>query len=206
MNFFDFSSRDIAIDLGTSNILVISKDSGIILKEPSILALNQKNMNVVATGKKAQDLLDKTPDTLKMIRPFRDGVIADYKYTLYLLKDVIKKAGKQFSFRKPRVLVGVPVKVTEIECMAIEEVLIQAGASEVLIIYEPVASAIGLGIDVLKPEGNAILDIGGGRSQFAVVSLGSVVSGSAIKVGGNYFNQKIIEYLKRRLIFLLLKI
>ena len=88
MNFFDFSSRDIAIDLGTSNILVISKDSGIILKEPSILALNQKNMNVVATGKKAQDLLDKTPDTLKMIRPFRDGVIADYKYTLYLLKEM----------------------------------------------------------------------------------------------------------------------
>ena len=201
MNFFDFSQRDIAIDLGTSNILVISKDSGIILKEPSILALNQKNMSILATGKKAQDLLDKTPDTLKMIRPFRDGVIADYKYTLYLLKDVIKKAGKQFSFRKPRVLVGVPVKVTEIECMAIEEVLIQAGASEVLIIYEPVASAIGLGLDVLKPEGNAILDIGGGRTQFGVVSLGSVVSCSAIKVGGNYFNQKIIEYLKRRLNF-----
>ena len=201
MSFFDFKSRDIAIDLGTSNILLTAKDSEVILKEPSVLALNQKNMNVVATGKKAQDLLDRTPDTLKMVRPFKDGVIADYKYTLYLLKDLIRKAGKEFSFRKPRVLVGIPVNVTEIEIKAVEEVLIQAGAGEVSLIYEPVASAIGLGLDVLRPEGQAVLDIGGGRTQFAVVSLGSVVSGASLKVAGNYFNQKIIEYMKRRLNF-----
>lgn len=199
MNFLNFNVKEIAIDLGTTNIVVGVKKVGIILKEPTVLAYNPKKEEIVAIGQKAMDLVEKMPDTLKIIRPFKDGVIADYTNTLHLLRTIMKMASKDIIFGKPKVLIGIPVGITEIERRAIEEALIEAGAGEIKVIYDSVAATIGLGVDVMKPDGRVIVDIGGGRTQISTISVGSVISKRSLKIAGNYLDNKIIEYLKKRL-------
>ena len=171
MGFFNFGSKDIGIDLGTANILVTLKGKGIILNEPSVVALNRKNGSIMATGNEAKEMIGRTPDEIRAIRPLKDGVIADFTATRLMLKNLIEKVSKTYKIGKPRVVVGVPSGITEVEERAVEESVMHAGAKEVYLIEEPMAAAIGSGMDVAEPSGNMIVDIGGGTTEVAVISL-----------------------------------
>lgn len=171
MKFFNFGSKDIGIDLGTANILVTLKDKGIILNEPSVVAIESKTGNIKATGNEAKEMLGRTPEQIKAVRPLKDGVIADFTATRLMLKNLIEKVSARYKIGKPRVVVGVPSGITEVEERAVEESVMHAGAREVYLIEEPMAAAIGAGLDVAEPSGNIIVDIGGGTTEVAVISL-----------------------------------
>ena len=183
--FFNLASKDIGIDLGTANILVTIKGKGIVLNEPSVVAIDKGSGEVIATGSEAKEMLGRTPDTIKAVRPLKDGVIADFTATELMLKNIFSKINDKYNIGKPRVVVGVPSGITEVEERAVEESVIQAGAKEVYLIEEPMAAAIGASLDVGEPSGNIIVDIGGGTTEVAVISLGGVVVSHSLRVAGD---------------------
>ncbi len=197
MKLFNFGSKDIGIDLGTANTLVTLKDKGIILNEPSVVALDIPTKNILATGYEAKEMLGRTPEQIRAIKPLKDGVIADFTATQLMLKNIIYKVGKRYNIGRPRVVVGVPSGITEVEERAVEESILQAGAREVYLIEEPMAAAIGANMDIAEPSGNIIVDIGGGTTEVAVISLGGVVVSNSIRVAGDELDEDIINYIKR---------
>lgn len=197
--FFGLSSKDIGIDLGTANILVTLKGKGIVLKEPSVVAIDRKTGNILATGYEAKEMLGRTPTEIKAVRPMKDGVIADFTGTQLMLKNIVSKVCQRYSVTKPRVVVGVPSGITEVEERAVEEAVLFAGAKEVYLIEEPMAAAIGANMDVAEPCGNIIVDIGGGTTEVAVISLGGIVVSNSIRVAGDELDQDIVNYIKKEM-------
>ena len=193
------NSKDIGIDLGTANVLVTIKGKGVVLNEPSVIAINSATEEVLATGYEAKEMLGKTPNTIKAIRPLKDGVIAELTATGLMLKEILKKVCRKYGIARPRVVVGVPSGITEVEERAVEESIIQAGAKEVYIIEEPMAAAIGASIDIAEPSGNIVIDIGGGTTEVAVISLGGIVISNSIRIAGDELDEDIINYVKREL-------
>jgi len=189
--------KDIGIDLGTANTLVFMKGKGIVLKEPSVVAIDTKTGNLLAVGNEANEMIGRTPTSIVAIRPLKDGVIADFNTTRMMLKYFIFKALKGARMTKPRVLIGIPLGITQVEKRAVLEAAYQAGAKEAYLIEEPVAAAIGAGLPVADPTGNLVLDIGGGTSEVALISLGGVVVGKSLRVGGDEMNQVIARYLRK---------
>ena len=199
IKFFSLRNKDIGIDLGTANTLVTLRGKGIVLREPSVVAINKKTGEILATGQEAKDMLGRTPNDIKAVRPLKDGVIADFTATGLMLKNLIGKVCQRYSVIRPRVVVGVPSGITEVEERAVEEAVLQAGAKEVYLIEEPMAAAIGAKLDVAEPSGNIIVDIGGGTTEVAVISLGGIVVSSSIKIAGDELDDDIVTYLKREL-------
>lgn len=189
---------DIGIDLGTASVLVYIKGKGVVLKEPSVVAIDRDTKKVKAIGEEARFMLGRTPGNIMAIRPLRQGVISDYDVTEKMMKYFIQKAGGKRFFRKPRISVCIPSAATEVEKRAVEEATYNAGAREVAIIEEPIAAAIGAGIDISKPCGNMIVDIGGGTSDVAVISLGGSVVSASVKVAGDDFDDAIIKYMRKK--------
>ena len=189
--------QDIGIDLGTASVLVYVKGKGIVTKEPSVVAIDKNTNKLHAVGDAAQRMLGRTPGNIVAIRPLRDGVISDYNTTERMVKYFLGRVCKR-SFFKPRVIICVPSGVTEVEERAVIDAGIQAGAGRVHLIEEPIAAAIGAGLDISKPEGNLVIDIGGGTTDIAVIALGGNVVSTSIKVAGNKFDEYIIKYIKRR--------
>lgn len=191
------SYTDIGIDLGTASILVYIRGRGVVLKEPTVVAFDRDQQKIKAIGEDARLMLGRTPDNITAVRPLRQGVISDYKVTEQMLKYFIQKALGKRTFRKPRIAVCVPSGVTEVEKKAVEDATIMAGAREVSIIEEPIAAAIGAGIDITKPYGNMIVDIGGGTSDIAVISLGGKVVSASVKVAGDNFDEALMRYMRQ---------
>ena len=189
---------DIGIDLGTASVLVYVRGRGVVLKEPSVIALDTDTNTIRAIGEEARMMLGRTPGNIVAIRPLRQGVISDYTTTEKMLKYFIQKAVGRKNFRKPRISVCVPSGVTEVEKKAVEEATYQAGARYVEIIEEPIAAAIGAGIDIGRPCGNMIVDIGGGTTDIAVISLGGAVVSTSIKVAGDDFDEAIVRYMRKK--------
>ena len=189
----------IGIDLGTANIIITLKGKGIVYNEPSVVAIEVATGEVIATGREAKEMLGRTPKEIKAIRPMQDGVIADLTATQLMLKNMLQKVCKRYNAKKPRVVVGVPSGITEVEERAVEEAILQAGAREVYLIEEPMAAAIGANLDVAEPSGNIIVDIGGGTTEVAVISLGGIVVCNSIRVAGDEIDQDIINYVKREM-------
>ena len=198
MGFFSVMSNDIGIDLGTASILVYIRGKGVVLKEPSVVAVDRDSNNVVAYGESARLMLGKTPGNLTAVRPLKQGVISDYTLTEKMLKYFIDKAIGRRTLRKPRVAVCIPSGATEVEKKAVEDATYQAGAREVIIIEEPVAAAIGAGIDISKAYGNIVVDIGGGTSDIAVISLGGPVVSESVKTAGDDFDEAIIRFMRKK--------
>jgi rod shape-determining protein MreB len=190
-------SKDIGIDLGTANTLVHVKGKGIVLREPSVVAINTRNNEVLAVGESAKNMIGRTPGNIIAIRPMRDGVIADFDITQSMLKYFIKKAMPKGRLSKPRVVICVPSGVTEVEKRAVEEATLQAGAKEAYLIEEPMAAAIGANLPVDEPSGSMVVDIGGGTSEVAVISLGGIVTSKSLRVAGDEFDEAIVHYIKK---------
>jgi len=191
-----FFNNDIGIDLGTANTLVNVRDRGIVLSEPSVVAVMTETNKVLAVGIEAKKMLGRTPGNIKAIRPMKDGVIADFEVTEEMLRYFMKKAQGR-AIMPPRVLIAVPSGITEVETRAVKESALRAGAREVHLVEEPMAAAIGVGIPVQEPTGNMIVDIGGGTTEVAIISLAGIVEWRSIKNGGDAMDSSIIEYLKR---------
>ena len=189
--------NDIAIDLGTSNILVYVKGKGVVFEEPSVVAVDKATGKVLKVGKDAQLMLGRTPGNILAVRPLKDGVISQYDVTLKLLKHFIRKTTGASIF-KPRVMVCVPSGITEVEERAVYDATIAAGAKKTYLIEEPIAAAIGAGIDISKPRGNMIVDIGAGTTDVAVISLGSIVVSDSLKLAGDTIDEAIIKYIRRK--------
>ncbi|MCQ2401587.1 MAG: rod shape-determining protein [Lachnospiraceae bacterium] len=198
MALFSVMSNDIGIDLGTASILVYIKGKGVVLKEPSVVAVDRDSNNVVAYGESARLMLGRTPGNLKAVRPLKQGVISDYTLTEKMLKYFIEKAVGRKTLRKPRIAVCIPSGATEVEKKAVEDATYQAGAREVIIIEEPVAAAIGAGIDISKAYGNIVVDIGGGTSDIAVISLGGPVVSESVKTAGDDFDEAIVRFMRKK--------
>ena len=192
------AGTDVGIDLGTASILVYVKGKGVVLKEPSVVAYNKDNNRIMAIGEEARLMLGRTPGNVVAVRPLRQGVISDYNVTEKMLKYFIQKAVGKTRFRKPIISVCVPSGVTEVEKRAVEDATYNAGAKEVKIIEEPIAAAIGAGIDIAKPCGNMIVDIGGGTADIAVISLGGTVVSESIKIAGDDFDEAIVKYMRKK--------
>lgn len=189
---------DIGIDLGTASILVYIRGKGVVLKEPSVVAFDRDTNKIRAIGEDARLMLGRTPGNIMAVRPLRQGVISDYTVTEKMMKYFIQKALGKKSFRKPRIVVCVPSGVTEVEKKAVEDATYQAGARDVSLIEEPIAAAIGAGIDISKPCGNMIVDIGGGTTDVAVISLSGTVVSASIKVAGDDFDEAIVRYMRKK--------
>lgn len=189
--------QDIGIDLGTASVLVYLKGKGIVAKEPSVVAVDKNSGRLLAVGEEAQKMLGRTPGNIVAIRPLRDGVISDYNITERMLKYFLNKITKR-GFFKPRVIICVPSGVTEVEERAVIDAGIQAGASKVYLIEEPIAAAIGVGIDISQPCGSMVVDMGGGTSDVAVISLGGIVTSESIKVAGDKFDEAIVRYIRKK--------
>ena len=197
MNLFGLNSKDIGIDLGTSNILVTMKGKGVVLKEPAVVATDIKTGNILATGFEAKEMLGRTPETIRAVRPMNDGVIADYTATRLMLKNILKKVCQKYNSRRPRAVVGVPYGITEVEERAVEESTIFAGAREVYLVEEPMAAAIGAGLHVEEPSGSMVVDLGAGTTEVAVISLGGIVVSNSLRIAGNELDEDIINYIKK---------
>lgn len=194
-------SSDIAIDLGTSNTLVFMRGRGIVINEPSVVAVDSKasgKSRVVAVGREAKDMLGRTPGNIEAIRPIQKGVIADFDATVAMLRSFIDRAHGRFSLMKPRAVIAVPVGITEVEKRAVKESAESANAGEVYLIEEPMAAAIGAGMPITEPSGNMIVDIGGGTTEVAVISLGGIVYSHSVRIGGDKLDDAITSYIKRR--------
>ncbi|WML28395.1 rod-share determining protein MreBH [Neobacillus sp. OS1-33] len=193
------STFDIGIDLGTANILVYSKNKGIAINEPSVVAIDTVTKNVVAVGTEAKEMIGKTPEKIVAIRPMKDGVIADYDVTTELLKHIMRMASKKIGFavRKPNVVVSIPSGSTSVERRAIQDAVRQAGAKKISLIEEPVAAAIGAGLPVDEPVANVVVDIGGGNTEVAIISFGGVVACHSIKIGGDRLDEDIIQHIRK---------
>ena len=196
-NLFGGLSHDMGIDLGTANTLVHIKGKGIVLREPSVVAIKSDTGDVLAVGDEAKRMMGRTPGSIVAIRPMKDGVIADFDVTQAMLKYFIRKAMNTKSFVRPRVVVGVPSGVTEVEKRAVIDAAQQAGAREAYLIEEPMAAAIGAGLPVEEATGSMVVDIGGGTTEIAVISLGGIVTSCSIRIGGDEMDSSIIQYIKR---------
>lgn len=192
-----FFRTDIGIDLGTASVLVYIKDKGIVLQEPSVVAIDKNTNKLLAVGEEARRMLGRTPGNIIAIRPLKDGVISDYEVTQRMLKYFIEKSSGK-SIIRPRIVVCVPSGVTEVEKRAVIQASNQAGARKTYLIEEPIASAIGAGIDITEPSGNMIIDIGGGTTDVAVISLGGIVISNSIKIAGNMFDEAIARYVRKK--------
>lgn len=192
-----FFGQDIGIDLGTATVIAYIKGKGIVLREPSVVAVDNQTGNVLAVGQEAQKMLGRTPGNIVATRPLKDGVISDYTVTEKMLKYFINKIGGKSIFA-PRIMICIPSQVTEVEKKAVIDAASQAGARKVFLIEEPIAAAIGAGIDISKPCGNMIVDIGGGTTDIAVISLGGSVVSSSLKVAGDKFDEAVVRYIKRK--------
>lgn len=190
-------SNDIGIDLGTANTLVYVRDKGVVLREPSVVAINNDTREVVAVGQEAKRMLGRTPMNISALRPMKDGVIADFEITEAMLRYFIQKVNNSMRFVSPRVVVAVPSGITEVERRAVKESAIHAGAREVRLLQEPVAAAIGVGLPIDEPTANMIVDIGGGTTEVAIISLSGVVFSKSIRVGGDELDAAIVNYMKR---------
>jgi len=188
---------DMGIDLGTATVLVFIKGKGIILKEPSVVSIDRNNNKVLAVGEEARQMIGRTPGNIVAIRPLRDGVISDYDITEKMLKHFIRKACGSRRVSAPRVVVCVPCEATEVEKRAVKDAAINAGAKKVYLIEEPLAAAIGAGLDITKASGNMIIDIGGGTADIAVISLGGMVVRQSIKIAGDKFDEAIVKYIRK---------
>ena len=194
-------SNDLSIDLGTANTLVISKGKGIIINEPSVVAVKTEKygqQRVLAVGREAKEMVGKTPGNIKAIRPMRDGVIADFDMTEKMIRKFIEKAHGRTSLISPRIIICIPYGLTQVERKAVRESAMSAGAREVYLIDEPMAAAIGAGIDIREPKGNIIVDIGGGTTEIGVISLGGLVLCRSIRVAGDKIDRAIMDYVKRK--------
>jgi rod shape-determining protein MreB len=196
MGFFGIS-KDMGIDLGTANTLIYVKGKGILLREPSVVAINLDTKKVLAVGLEAKQMIGRTPGNIAAIRPMRDGVIADFDVTQTMLKKFIEKVSPKSAFTSPRIVVCFPSGVTEVEKRAIDEATKQAGAREVLLMEEPMAAAIGAGLPVNEPTGSMIVDIGGGTTEIAVISLGGIVTSKSLRMAGDELDNSIISYIKK---------
>lgn len=191
-------NTDIGIDLGTASVLVFIKGKGVVLKEPSVVAVDRDTEKIKAVGEEARLMIGRTPENIVAVRPLKQGVISDYSITEQMIRYFIQKAIGKRSFKKPRICVCVPSGATEVEIKAVQDAAFQAGAREVFIVEEPVAAAIGAGIDISKPCGNMIVDIGGGTTDVAVISLGGTVVSTSIKVAGDDFDDAIVRYMRKK--------
>lgn len=194
---WEMLGRDMAIDLGTANTLVYVRGKGIVLNEPSVVAINTSNGAILAVGAEAKRMIGRTPGHIVAVRPLRDGVIADFDVTEKMLRYFIQKVHKRRLFARPRVVVCVPSGTTGVEQRAVEEACIQAGARAAYIIEEPMAAAIGAGLPIHEPTGNMVVDIGGGTTEVAVISLGGIVTSESIRIGGDELDESVINYIKR---------
>jgi len=197
MGIFSVFSKDMGIDLGTANTLVYIKGKGIVVREPSVVAIQTDTKQVLAVGEEAKRMIGRTPGNIVAIRPLKDGVIADFDITQNMLKYFIKRATSGRSLFLPRVVICVPSGVTEVEKRAVEEAAIHAGAKEAYLIEEPMAAAIGAGLPVQEPTGSMIVDIGGGTTEVAIISLGGIVTSKSIRVGGDELDESIVNYIKK---------
>ena len=195
---FAFLSNDLAIDLGTAYTLVYVKGKGITVREPSIIAVNQKTGKVEAVGTEAKEMLGRTPGNIVAIKPMRDGVIADFEHTERMLDYFIKKAHNRRTFVRPRIVIGVPSQIIQVEKRAVRESAYRAKASEVALVEEPMAAAIGAGMPITEPTGNMIVDIGGGTTDVAVISMAGIVYSQTVRVAGNEMDEAITQYIKRK--------
>lgn len=199
MGLFSFLTKEIAIDLGTANTVIIHNDK-VVVDEPSIVAMDRQSGKIIAVGKKAMMMHGKTHENIKTIRPLRDGVIADFQAAEHMIREMIKMISPKKSLFPPslKMVVCIPSGITEVEERAVRDSAEQAGAKEVRLIHEPMAAAIGIGIDVLEPTGNMVIDIGGGTSEIAVIALGGIVCNKSIRVAGDEFNDDIEEYMRKQ--------
>ena len=199
MSMFGFKkmTKDMGIDLGTANTLVYIKGQGIVVREPSVVAIRDDSKEVLAVGEEAKKMIGRTPGNIVAIRPMKDGVIADFDVTSAMLSYFIQKAAAKKGVVSPRIAICVPYGVTEVEKRAIEEAARQAGARDAYLIEEPMAAAIGAGLRVEEPEGNMVVDIGGGTTEIAVISLGGIVTAKSIRIGGDEFDESIVAYVKK---------
>lgn len=191
-------NKDIGIDLGTANVLIYIKGQGIVLNEPSVVAIDADTKKVLAVGREANEMLGRTPGRVKAIKPMKDGVIADYEITEIMLNHFIKKVNAKSFFSRPRILICCPSNITQVERNAIKEAAERTGARRVFLEEEPKVAAIGAGMDISKPSGNMVIDIGGGTTDVAILSLGGIVTSSSIRVAGNAFDNDIIKYIKEK--------
>ena len=191
-------SKDIGIDLGTANVLIYIKGQGIVLNEPSVVAIERESKNILAVGEDANKMLGRTPGKVKAIRPLKDGVIADFELTEAMLNYFLKKVKAKGMITKPRILICCPSNITKVERNAIKEAAEVTGARKVFVEEEPKVAAIGAGIDISLPSGSMVIDIGGGTTDIAILSLGDIVTSKSIKVAGDLFNQEIIKYVKNK--------
>lgn len=194
---FGFKSKDIGIDLGTANTLLSVSGKGIVLREPTVVAINRQTGELIAIGYEAKSMLGRTPDNIYAIRPLKDGVIADFSATQLLLKDMVKRVCARQKISRPRILVCVPTGVTEVEERAVEEAVLEAGGKKAYIMEEPMVAAIGAGLSVSDASGCMIVDIGGGTSEIAVISLGGIVTSKSIRTAGDELDESIIMYMKK---------
>ncbi|MBR5516777.1 MAG: rod shape-determining protein [Firmicutes bacterium] len=190
-------AQEVGIDLGTANVLVYIKGKGIVLSEPSVVAINNDTDEILAVGEEARQMLGRTPANIVAIRPLRDGVVSDYDITERMLKYFIRKTCGRSRFFKPRIMVCVPSGVTEVEKRAVREAAEQAGGKDVFLMEEPVAAAIGAGLDISKPDGAMVIDIGGGTTDIAVISLGGIVASTSVKMAGDKFDESIVKYMRK---------
>ena len=197
MGFFDFFANDIGIDLGTANTLVFLANQGIVLNEPSVVAVEKGTGKILAVGSAAKEMTGRTPGGIEAIRPLKDGVIADFEMSEKLIADFIRRVVKHKYLMKPRVVISVPSGITEVEKRAVRDSAENAGAREVFLLQEPMAAAIGVGLAVDQPTGIMIIDIGGGTSEIAVIALNGIVNDTSIRVAGDEFNDAIVNYLKK---------
>lgn len=189
-------AKDIGIDLGTANVLIYVKGQGIVLNEPSVVAIDSETKKPLAVGKEARDMLGRTPGKVKAIRPMKDGVIADFEITEIMLNHFIRKVNGKSFFSRPRILICCPSNITQVEKNAIKEAAERTGAKKVFLEEEPKVAAVGAGMDISKPSGNMVIDIGGGTTDIAILSLGGIVTSSSIKIAGNVFDNDIMKYIK----------
>jgi rod shape-determining protein MreB and related proteins len=197
VGFFDFVSNDIGIDLGTANTLVYVRNQGIVLNEPSVVAVEKSTGKVLAIGSAAKEMMGRTPGGIDAVRPLKDGVIADFEISEKLIADFLRRVVKHRYLMKPRVVISVPSGITEVEKRAVRDSAENAGAREVYLLQEPMAAAIGVGLPVDQPTGQMVIDIGGGTSEIAVIALNGIVTDTSIRVAGDEFNDAIVNYLKK---------
>ncbi|MCF8298943.1 MAG: rod shape-determining protein [Saprospiraceae bacterium] len=199
MGLFSFLTKEIAIDLGTANTIIIHNDK-VVVDEPSIVAIDRKTEKIIAVGKKAMMMHGKTHENIKTIKPLRDGVIADFHAAEHMIREMIKMISTKKSLFPPalRMVICIPSGITEVEERAVRDSAEQAGAKDVKLIHEPMAAAIGIGIDVLEPTGNMVIDIGGGTSEIAVIALGGIVNNKSIRIAGDDFTADIVEYMRKQ--------